>query len=288
MTKNELIKKITPSYNYYRKNKLDLNSVSTIEIMWEIGDIVKEYLKSSDIKPHSLYREIYGKSEGSENIEQKSYITRDFLNRCFRIRFIFDDKNKIKKMFPGLTNFSNFREAMPFFDNPKYRLKGTEKEELLAVLNSKKTNKQIKNYINKLQKEKIGIKNPRTQRLQELLTEKQIFIDLYNFIYNNLKEKNYNVVKKDLGRIDLSFISNLSKNTGALSSDQLRIQSFDIPNEVNGRWLQYAEMVNCLVTKKDAQERRRFRRLIPPEKMIRMSEMIYSLRSEEDFNKFRL
>lgn len=288
MELKELIEKITPFYNQYRKNQKILNGAEALDIIWEVGDLLKKYLSNHDIAPDALYRKIYGKSEQATNVEQKSYITREFLSRSYRIRKIFINKSKIKEELPGLQRFRQFFQAMPFFDNPKYRIAGGEKEELLSVLNSNKTNQQIMVYIHKLQKEKIGIKNPRTQRLQELSTEKQFFIDLYNFIYKNLKEKKYSEAKKNLGSINQSFISELSKNTGALASDQLRIQSFDIPGDIGGPWLQYAEMVNTLATKKDAKERRRFRRLIPPVKMMRLSEMIYALRSEEDFNKFRL
>jgi len=288
MTKNELIKKITPIYNYYRKNKLNINSVSTVEIMWQIGDIIKEYLKNANTKPHTLYRDIYGKSEGINNVEQKSYITREFLNRCFRIRKIFETKNNIKKIFPSLNNYNHFREAMPFFDNSKYKLKGNEKNKLLEILNSNNTNQQIMKYIRKLQKEKIGINNPRTQRFQELSNEKKLFIDLYNFLYICFKERKYKEATTGVNTTNEFFISELSKNTGALASDKLMIKIFKIPTNVSGLWLGYAEVVNKLAGKKDATERRRFRRLIPPEKMMRMSEMIYALRSEEDFNKFRL
>ena len=80
----------------------------------------------------------------------------------------------------------------------------------------------------------------------------------------------------------------MSKNTGVLSIDQLKIQSFDIPSDVSGLWQKYSEMVNRLAVKKDAKTRRCFRRLIPPKKMMRLSEMIYAMRSEKDFDKFRL
>jgi hypothetical protein len=288
MTLQELIKNITPHYNDYRKRKEIIKGYEGIELYWEVGNYIAKYLLENPGAPDSLYRQIYGKSEKQGNISQKSYITRDFLSRAYRIRNIFNSKSIIKEMFPDLLRFRQFYQAMPFFDNDKYLLQGNEKEKLLVVLNSKKSNKEIMTYVHKLQKEKIGIKNPRTQRLQELANEKKLFIDLYNLLYKKLKDKAYKDAVKELGRIDQIFISNLSKNTGALASDQLMIQTFDVPKDTSGLWFEYAEMVNKLAGKKDATERRRFRRLIPPAKMMRLSEMIYAVRSEDDFNKFRL
>jgi hypothetical protein len=46
--------------------------------MWDIGDILKNFINQNDIAPHKLYRIVYGKSDGSENISQKSWVTREF------------------------------------------------------------------------------------------------------------------------------------------------------------------------------------------------------------------
>jgi hypothetical protein len=288
MELNKLIKDIIPLYNIYKINRTKVAGVEALEILWQIGDYIKKYLSGHEIAPHFLYRQIYGKSEQTTNKAQRGYITREFLSRSYRIRNLFSTKKEIKKILPTLNNFNLFREAMPFFDNPKYKLRGTEREELLVMLNSNKSRKEIMTYISNLQREKINIKNPRTQRLQELINERELFINLYNFIYNQIKNNNYKKVIGDLGNINQVFISDLSKNTGALVSDQLRIYVFNIPESVDGLWKEYARMINNMVEKKDAKKRRRFRRLIPPEKIIQLSEMIYAVHSEKDFNKFRM
>ncbi|MFH0892425.1 MAG: hypothetical protein V1867_06635 [Candidatus Falkowbacteria bacterium] len=288
MNLQELIKNITPYYNDYRKRKDAIKGYEGIELYWEVGDLIAKYLSENLVAPDALYRQIYGKSERQGNVSQKSYITRDFLSRAYRIRNIFESKGVIKNMFPKLLRFRQFYQAMPFFDNEKYILQGQEKEKLLIVLNSQKSNKEIMAYVHRMQKEKIGIKNPRTQRLKELDYEKKVFIDFYNLLYNKIKNRTYKDAVVEIGTINQDFVSKLSKNTGALASDQLQIQVFEVPGDVAGLWREYAEMVNRLVAKKDAIERRRFRRLIPPEKMMRLSEMIYAIRSEEDFKKFRL
>ena len=71
MKKDQIIDKIIPLHNFYKQNKDSIPANESIEIMWEIGDILRQYIEENDVKPHSLYREIYGKSEGQMNITQK-------------------------------------------------------------------------------------------------------------------------------------------------------------------------------------------------------------------------
>jgi len=190
MSINILIQQITPLYNKYRNNKNNISGTEALEIMWDIGNILKKYIEQNNIAPHNLFWSVYGNAEGTKNIKKKSYITREFQNRCHRIKRIFNRKEEIKKYLPNLKNFTTFREAMPFFDNVKYKLEGEEMKNLLILLNSNTSPKTILEKIKILQKEKIGIRNPRTQRLHEIEKEKQIFIDFYNFIYKIISTKN--------------------------------------------------------------------------------------------------
>ena len=103
MNINILIQQITPFYNKFKDN--NISAVDQIKTMWDIGEILKEYIQMNDVAPHTLYRAVYGKSEGTENIIQKSYITREFLGRCYRVRNIFSTKDQITREFPNLKNF---------------------------------------------------------------------------------------------------------------------------------------------------------------------------------------
>ena len=69
---------------------------------------------------------------------KKSWITREFQDRCYRIRNIFQDKDQIYSELPSLVGFTAFRESMPFFDNKKYKLEGDDRVNLLKLLNSNK------------------------------------------------------------------------------------------------------------------------------------------------------
>jgi len=287
MSIKELINNIVPHYNKYRQNKNNLTGTEALEILWNIGDVLKKYIGKINIAPHALYRQIYGKSEGETNVVQKSYITREFLGRCFRIRKIFNNKNGIKNLLKNLKNFNNFREAMPFFDNPKYLLKGKEKIELLRVLNSNYDDKKIKKYIKKLQKDKIGIKNPRDQKLKGMTGDKDIFVKFYNYIYKLLKDANYKKAQEEIDLIDIKFIKILSKNTSALALDGLLMTDFEIPMKLNKKWLKFSNLVKKMISPKYPAERRRFRRLIPSHRMTQLGEMLYLLTAEDLYKTFR-
>jgi len=283
----ELIDNIVPNYNKYRHNSNILTGTESIEILWDIGDVIKKYIKETKVAPHALYRQIYGKSEGKTNVVQKSYITRDFLSRSYRVRNIFLKRTNIKKFLPNLQKFRLFYQAMPFIDNPKYKFTGKEKENLYKLLNSNKIYAEIMKEIHYLQKEKIGIKNPRDQKLKEMSGDKDIFVAFYNYIYEILKNADYKKAQKEIKGIDTEFIKLLSKNTGALALDGLLMTDFEIPKKINKKWVDFAILVKRLISKKDSLERRRLRRLIPPHRMTQLGEMLYLLTTENLYKTFR-
>ncbi len=284
MDKTSLINQITPLYNRYKTGKDKISGTEALLIMWDIGESLKRYLQNNKIKPHTLYRDIYGKSEGQTNIAQKSYITREFLGRCFRIREMFKNKEEIKQDLPSLNSFTNFREAMPFFDNPQYKLSGHDKDNLLKLLNSRTKPTEVLNQIRMMQKAKIGKSNPRTQRLGDLESEKDIFIKFYNYIFGFIKANDYAVVKKE--SLDNEFLKTLSKDLSALAQDGMKLYPIEIYQR-DAIWEGFTTVIKKLVEEKDPKNIRRFRRLVPPERMVRLSDMVYALTNQELYNKIQ-
>lgn len=283
----QLIDEISPLYNSYKQNSRNITGTNALQVMWDIGDILKKEIEKYNIAPHSLYRKIYGKAEGQSNITQRSYITREFLGRSYRIRNIFKNKENIIKDLPNLKNFIPFREAMPFFDNNKYLLKGEEKESLLRILNGNESSSLILKKIKLLQTQKIGKKNPRNQKLNELNPQKQVFISFYNYLFNLIKDNNYEAIKKEISFMDNSIILKLSINTSALAQEGLKYVEISelLPND---QWNKYIEFLNYFSKQNNAKERRRFRRLISPERIVKLAEMLQSLNIEnscKDKNK---
>jgi len=282
----KLIEDISPLYNSYKQTSRNIGGVKALQIMWEIGDLLRKTIEVSNIAPHNLYRKIYGKAEGQEDITQKSYITREFLGRSYRIRKIFKNKEDIQKDLPNLKTFIPFREAMPFFDNEKYILRGGEKEKLLSLLNSDSSPTLILNKIKLLQSEKIGRKNPRDQKLGELQPQKEIFINFYNYLFNLIKNNSYEFIEKFFADVDISILIKISSNTSALAQEGVKY--IEIPEfNLSTQWVNYINMLNSLSTQVDAKERRRFRRLISPERIVRLAEMIQAVTSEASFKNFK-
>jgi len=285
---NNLITGLTPLYNEYRKNKETNTPVEQIILMWKIGDILKNFIDQNGIAPHALYREIYGKSESSSNVTQRSYMTREFLGRSYRVRNMFKTQTEIKKTFPNLTGFSHFREAMPFFDNPKHKLSDKEHESLMDLLNGPQPDALKTKQVKQLLKKKIGIKNPRTQRLADWQEEKKVFINFYNEILRVIRECDYKESALALSSPQSPFLKLLAHNTGALSADGLKMNTMEIPGTMNPLWRSYVELVALLISKENPIERRRFRRLIPADRFVRLSEMLYALTDEQSFNNLKV
>lgn len=288
MSIEDLIHKITPTYNTYQKGQGTLSPTELVLYMWDIGSDIEKHIKLHKIAPHTLYREIYGKSEGIKNVKQRSYISREFLGRSYRIKQIFSSKEEIKKQIPNLVALSHFREAMPFFDNPKYKLGAKEKDQLLSVINGSLSNKKKEAYIKDLQLKKIGIKNPRTQQLDRLDEDKAIFVKFYNNVFQAFKLSDYDKAKQELEFPSSEFLVILSRNCGAMSADGLMVEKFELPMRLNSQWVDFSTVVQKLIADDNPKERRRFRRLIPPERMIILSEMLYALTSADKYTNFKI
>lgn len=275
---SKLIAEITPLYNQYKRQNKTISGVDALGIMWNIGDILRKFVKNNNMAPYSLFNKIYGNSENTKNITQNSYIAREFQSRCFRIRRIFINKEEIEQLFPNLQKFRLFDRALPFFDG-KYKLNGDEREKIIRLLNSSHSYKYIESYVENLKKEKINIKNPRTQRLSDLDSEKVVFVKFYNFIYHILK-KETNIIISQLKNdgISKNDIRALAKNTNALSQDGLKFTKVNKENFYNiPLWMDYVEIIHKFNIQNNAKLVRRFRRIIPLSKIINLSDMLYTL-----------
>ena len=180
----DLIDQITPHNNRYRDLvKSSEGGTEVLVLMWEVGDMIESFIKQFDIKPHNLYWQIYGKAEGLKT----SYITRDFLSYCFRIKKYFPKVEDISDKFSHLQKYSLFREAFPLLENPKFKLFKDEESEIIKVLNSKNSPQKIKKLILEIKARRIGIKNTRKQKLNEMKPITDNFVAIYNELYSLIK-----------------------------------------------------------------------------------------------------
>jgi len=283
----KLIKEITPLYNTYIENRRTISGMNALKIMWDIGDILDKYIEKFDIKPHKLYRLVYGKSEGSSNIIQRSYITREFLGRCYRIKNLFELKDQIELTFPNLRSFTLFRESMPFFDNPKYILDPLRKNDLVELLNSEEDPKIILSKIRVLQRRMIGKSNPRTQRLHELEGEKEIFIKSYNDIHKLIKINDFKRIQDSLQGMKKEYLENISAILGALVSEEIIAPSIIVNGSEPEPFGSLVKVLVKLHKDKGMKKRNRFRRLVPAERISRLSSMVFALTSEQLYRNYK-
>jgi len=282
---NKIIEDLNPLYNQYANNKNDLSGAESLKIMWDIGEIINDYIEKFQIPPHNLFRQIYGKSESNTNITQTSYITREFQGRCSRIRNIFANHEEIDELFPSLVSFTCFREAMPFFDNEKYLFKGQEKKDLLRLLNSNQKPSQVIQALLPLKAKHIGIKNKRDQRLGEVSELKENFIYVYNAIYKLLRQDDYDLVKEKSSHSKEVTIYFYQKVRVLLSEDNIPPDPIK-HGELSDPFNVLNDMLERLFSKTKMTERNRFRRLVPLDRISSLSNMIYALSDEKLYNNY--
>ena len=280
MTNNmHIISEITPYYIQYKNSN---SPVECIVKMWEIGKILDHYIKETDIKPHTLFRDLYGKSETSTNTQQKSYISREFQGRCYRVFHMFSEIKEIKENLQNLKSITIFREAMPFFDNSDYKI---DRSRLYSILLSNKTSSEILNDIKKLQKEIIGRKNPRTQRLHEVNAEVESFKEFYAHIISYIKMQNFKrSSEKFMSETSLNIqqIREIAKNTEQLALSNVRHQPITIQSS-SDNILKYTKMIDALLNPCNIKQLRRFKRLINSQYILLLTDMLYALADEESY-----
>ncbi|MFO7846793.1 MAG: hypothetical protein R6V27_09550 [Balneolaceae bacterium] len=276
----ELIEEITPLNNEYRIGiKANLPGNEILKIMWDAGEI----LVSKGIKNiHPIAWKIYGKEKGL----RRSYITRDFLSYCFRIRKYFKNKSEIDKKFPNLQRYTLFREALPLLDNPKYSLSSEEKRKLLDLLNSNKSYQVIKNEIIKTKRKKHRIYNDRRQKLGEVIPIKDNFIKIYEEIFKIVENNEYQEIEKlkaDVGAGNLLKFSQfcLSLTQEGLSFPELKKEKI---KKLDDHWEIFGENLIEL-SNADEEKRNRFRRVIPISKIMGLAEMLKGITTNEGFSR---
>ncbi len=279
----DLIEKITPYNNCYRDLVRNSNNgVEVLSLMWNVGEIIRLFINKFQIKPHNLYWQIYGKAEGSKT----SYITRDFLSYCLRIRKYFSTAKSISTKFSHLQKYSLFRAAFPLLENPKFKLSQKEEVEIIKILNSNMNSKEIKEIIANIKLVRIGIRNTRTQRLNEMEAIVDNFVVIYNEIYNVIKKNNQFLLDKIEGVLSKEFLKTLSQTVSALTQENLYIPKIEGSQKIPNQWEIFVKNLKYLLGS-SIETRNRFRRLISPRKLFDLADMLNALTIEHGIINYR-
>lgn len=278
-----LIEEITPFYNNYRDFVSEgKKGTEVLELMWDVGEILKKYLDSNKIKPHNLYWQIYGKAQGVKT----SYITRDFLSYCLRIHKYFSKKDLIRGSFPNLKRYSLFREAFPLLENPKYKLPKEESVILLKLLNSDLEPQEIKEQIVTIKNNVIGIRNNRMQKIHEIEPTVNNFVLIYNQIYSLIKKNLENEHEDFLTMIGEDYIEELVQAISSLTEEGLYVPDLKSRNDLPEQWNSFINDLISLINGK-VELRNRFRRVFSVKKIYILAEMFNALKSKKGILHYR-
>jgi len=264
----KLIEEIGPINNQIRSSE----GYKRLSLMWDVGDILFKY----DVKKiHPVAWEIY----------EKSYITRDLISYCYRIRKKWSDKNELQKLFKNLKSYSVFREALPFIENEKFILKDEQINLIIKWLNENDP-KITKRKLVQLKKEYINIKNDRSKRLNEVIEEAKIFHELYSYIldlFSNDQELELQKIKNQLSEEGLL---KLSQMCISISNTSYKGPSTIITDD----WpLKFKEFVTMIlpISQSKQEIKARFKRVISEEEVIQLADIFNSLRSGEPVQKIK-
>jgi len=274
-----IISEIAPLYNSYQK---ETDPVKSIVLMWEIGKILDGYIMQLNIRPHALYRELYGKSETGRNTEQRSYISREFQGRCFRVYHMFKDTEEIRLKLKKLKNITIFREAMPFFDNDKYKV---DRQQLYSILTADKSAAAILQDVKNLQNTVINKQNPRTQRLAEMKDSVEIFKSFYMYILSFIRMQEYNTSsQKFIDETGLTVVQTreLAKNTEQLVLTSV-VHKPIIVQSISHNVDAYVKMIDEILTPGNIKKLRRFKRLVNSRYILLLTDMLYALTDNDSY-----
>lgn len=279
----DLIERITPYNNQYRDLvKSGKNGTEVLNLMWIVGEILQLFINKFQIKPHNLYWRIYGKAEGLKT----SYITRDFLSYCLRVRKYFSTAESISMKFPHLQRYSLFREAFPLLENPKFKLSQNEEAEIIRVLNSNIDPRGIKEIIQNVKLDRIGLKNTRTQRLNEMKSIIDNFVMIYNEVYDAIKRNDQPLLGKIEVVISKEFLNTLSQAVSALTQEKLYIPDLQSNQKMPNQWEIFVKNLKYLLGS-SVETRNRFRRLVSPRMLFDLADMLNALILEHGVINYR-
>jgi hypothetical protein len=272
----KLIDEIGPLNNEFR---FSTSAIKKIEILWDIGKKIDNYLLEYDLKLHELLYKIY---DPYSTIKQ-SYITRDLGSYSYRIYKYFEKKEDIRDMLRGLKSYSLFREAIPLLFNKKYHLTGEEKAVVYKLITSEGNQKEIKHEIEKFKKSINPVTNPRNQRSDEFNKEKEYLENIRSELKDFYK-------KNDSISTEIEILGS-KENRESMVRILMALSSESFINKIEGININsisdYAREL-LIIAQSDNSTRARFRRwVMNSNTLLRTAEAIHTLDNIKYFKSFR-
>lgn len=264
----QLIEKIGPFNNRIR----DCEGYKRISLMWEVGDILFE---GGVKKVHPVAWEIH----------RRSYITRDLLSYCYRVRKKWPNKQELQRLFHKVVSYGVFREALPLIENEKFILGKKEVNSIIESL-SMDDPLALRKHLASLKKKHINIRNDRRQRLHEIREEVVVFNEFYQYLSGLIKEGDsaeLASIKRKLGEDGMLRISQFCM---AISKDDYKGPTNIDTINLSGILVKFVEKL--LPLSLAAKEKKaRFRRLIPSDSLVEIADIINSVRLGESASNIK-
>jgi len=280
---NLLIDDITKSNNVYRdSNQAPINRVLAL---WDLGDVL---LKHEVNKPHSYGWKIQDKTNG--------LIKRMTIARAYRIRQIWPKRDYIKKTFGGIKGTSIFIESLPILDSNGQMYKSLSKkvvDELIKnmnILSSTHFKKYIKNFKAKYGQGRIGEENDRERYLKDYINIQYCFLNFYKQLQKLILENKFDDIDELKNQIPLEERKAFSSFCLALTSKKNIIFYKSFPNNSKTKIFEFQFIFNFfkeLLEDSNDVRRARLRRVVPPELLVEMSDMLNSIVSEEKIKNYQ-
>ena len=280
---NLLIDEITKANNVYRNtNQAPINRVLAL---WDLGDVL---LKHKVDKPHSYGWKIQDQTIG--------VIKRMTIARAYRIRQIWPERDYIKKTFGGIKGTSIFIESLPILDSNGQMYKSLSKkavDELIKnmnILSSTHFKKYIKNFKAKYGQGRIGEKNDRERYLKDYVNIQNCFLNFYKQLQKLILENKFDGIDELKTMISLEERKAFSSFCLALTSKKniTFYKSFPICSKTE--MINFQNIFNFfkeLLEDSNDTRRARLRRVVPPELLVEMSDMLNSIISKEKIKSYQ-
>ena len=272
-----LIDAITKPNNVYR----DANQapINRIVALWDLGDVLLKYKVD---KPHSYGWRIQDQTNG--------LIKRMTIARAYRSRQIWPERNYLKKTFSGIKGLSVFIESLPILDPNGAMYKSLSKkliDELIKYMNILPVvqfTKYIKNFKAKHKQGRVGENNDRERYLEGYVNIQNCFLNFYKQLQKLILEDKLDSIDELKSKIPLEERKAFSNFCLALTSKKNIIFYKPSPISSKTKMLDFQNMFNFfqeLLEDSNDIRRARLRRVVPPELLVEISDMLNSIVSKE-------
>lgn len=281
---NNIIKAIVPINNRYRDD--GTSTREKLAALWEMGDVL---FKMGVVKPHAVGWEVQRETRG--------LIKRPTIFRSHKIRSIWDSKEQLLRVLGNLRGLSNLTEMLPLLDpmqKVRERLTDDEIDEIYRHACSEHST-QFKNYISTIKQKyshgRLGQSLDKSKHLREfrsIVSKFRTLLEQLLRLIDQPEPSQRQQFRESTSAEELRALSNmcialttkdnfsLYRKLGLYKSSSRN----DLFRELYERFYSMLEMTGDI-------ERARLRRVIAPETLAQMSDLVSSLSDESGVVDYR-